>query len=381
MAQLEARGESAAAAVVPMILLVKWNTDPALVARLRRAHSAAVADGKDTQAARVGMEKEAKVLASELFRLARLQLETEQGVVALIATGAFCSEEAGSPLDREQVLRQINLAEDLLATRVFKEALREEIATHRAALMRPADTLPTAAALELFEKKGDEIIGDLRSNGFSIIDDAVNPATCSLLLKHFSQMFQEGKLGESNKDSCNRGSFSIGIPNEVGAGPPPDMQAVKQHLAKNPEAAGAFETAFALRAALGLMIGCPNELQKRMGTLRLSVPPTVMMAVYPGGGSACYHRHLDWYPHESGNDREVTIMLYFNDSDWSAEDEGHLVVHHGFPKPDETQEAKTHVLPKRGRMVIFFSRTCWHEVRASAMRDRYALTLWVDRDS
>ena len=72
-------------------------------------------------------------------------------------------------------------------------------------------------------------------------------------------------------------------------------------------------------------------------------------------------------------------MLYFNESDWTNEDKGHLVLHHDHVHHDMKSSPMTHVLPKRGRMVIFLSRTCWHEVQASMIRDRYAFTLWADR--
>ena len=205
MARLQAAGQAAAAAVVPMLLLIRWSADPAFVARLRKAQSVAVAAGMDILSSRAAMEAESRSLAGEVFELARSHLQTEQGVIELTQTGVFCPEEAGGPVLREHLIKQIDRAEDLLGTRVFKEALRQETFTQRAALMKPAGLLHTAAAARLFEERGDTIVSELRNVGFSIIDDVLDPATCSVLLNHFSQMFAEGKLGDANRDW--RGEF------------------------------------------------------------------------------------------------------------------------------------------------------------------------------
>ena len=218
----------------------------------------------------------------------------------------------------------------------------------------------------------------MRRDGFSIVDGVLDEEQCATLHAHFAQQLSEGHLGAANKDSCNKGSFSIQIPNEVGAGPSPDMRMVERALREDPSKAAAFKTALALRDAMGLMLGSCDELTQRLEGLQLTVPPTAMMAVYPPEQGACYHRHLDWYPNEIGNERELTVMLYINSLDWNLEDGGELVLHQGFPKPGE--QATNTVLPIGGRMVFFFSRTQWHEVRPAKTKNRFAFTLWVDRD-
>lgn len=40
---------------------------------------------------------------------------------------------------------------------------------------------------------------------------------------------------------------------------------------------------------------------------------------------------------------------------------------------------KEDIAPLAGRLVVFFSRTVPHEVAPSKRRDRWALTLWVER--
>ena len=79
------------------------------------------------------------------------------------------------------------------------------------------------------------------------------------------------------------------------------------------------------------------------------------------------------YAYETSNGRELTILLYVN-AGWTGADGGALVLH-GL----EGAEAPEEILPAAGRVVAFFSRTAWHEVRPSATRRRFALTLWCDR--
>ena len=94
-----------------------------------------------------------------------------------------------------------------------------------------------------------------------------------------------------------------------------------------------------------------------------------MVAVYPPDGSK-YVPHSDWYEHESANYRFLSCLLYFN-PDWEKDDGGALRMY--------LDGGATDVLPKAGRLVVFFSRTITHEVLPSLRRSRWAYTLWTER--
>ena len=100
-----------------------------------------------------------------------------------------------------------------------------------------------------------------------------------------------------------------------------------------------------------------------------------MVSAYPPG--VTYRPHKDWYSNEPYNDRELTIMLYVQPADWSPdEDGGDLALRGTGPEPGPVVAS---VPPLMGRMVLFWSRSVWHEVMPPKRRPRFALTLWVDR--
>ena len=90
-----------------------------------------------------------------------------------------------------------------------------------------------------------------------------------------------------------------------------------------------------------------------------------MLAVYPPG--ARYMRHTD---NPDGNGRLLTMLFYLN-SRWTDADGGCLRVFQG-----ETGEREC-ILPQLDRVVMFWSDArCPHEVLASHMRERYAISVW-----
>ena len=93
-------------------------------------------------------------------------------------------------------------------------------------------------------------------------------------------------------------------------------------------------------------------------------------ALYPPGGR--YERHLDRF--DSSQRREVSLIVYLNPSDWSAEaDGGGLRAF--IPALSGEVEQERVVAPVGGRMVCFFSAEIPHEV-LPAKRDRMSLTGW-----
>ena len=210
----------------------------------------------------------------------------------------------------------------------------------------------------------------------AVLDNALSLSDCHLLYEHFNNALDRGELfGPISSDTCNKGSFSLSIPILVGYGPEPDSCIVKRELAHHPAKSKAFAKAFALRRALHAIVGLAVDVAYRLNIqdslVSVDVPPTIMCACYPPRTGARYHTHKDWYPYETSNHRDFTMMLYPN-TDWTATDGGELIIH-------GADGARRSILPLAGRAVIFFSRTTWHEVRPTNTRNRFAFTLWLDR--
>lgn len=85
-------------------------------------------------------------------------------------------------------------------------------------------------------------------------------------------------------------------------------------------------------------------------------------AWYPPGAS--YARHLD--QPRGRHARRVSMVLYLNES-WRPEDGGALRIHAG--------ERSQDILPLGGRLVLFSSPTCEHEVLPTA-KPRWSLSGW-----
>lgn len=93
-------------------------------------------------------------------------------------------------------------------------------------------------------------------------------------------------------------------------------------------------------------------------------------ALYPPG--AGYRRHQD--QHRGSHARVLSCVLYLN-SDWEAEDQGHLRLY-----LDPACGDYRDVLPEGGTLVCFFSDRFWHEV-LPARRERLSLTGWFRQRS
>jgi SM-20-related protein len=120
-----------------------------------------------------------------------------------------------------------------------------------------------------------------------------------------------------------------------------------------------------------------KEVLARLEALRLEVNQALFLglfdleahfAVYPPG--AGYQRHLDRF--RDDDHRALTIILYLNEPDWSAEDGGQLRF---WPDPETTPRE---IPPQGGTLVVFLSDRYWHEVLPTT-RPRYSLTGWFRR--
>lgn len=89
--------------------------------------------------------------------------------------------------------------------------------------------------------------------------------------------------------------------------------------------------------------------------------------VYPPG--AFYKRHIDQF--RDASHRKLSVILYLNDSDWSASDGGQLRLF----LPADGAEQVIDVLPEGGTLVVFLSHGIPHEVLVTR-RERFSLTGW-----
>jgi hypothetical protein len=148
----------------------------------------------------------------------------------------------------------------------------------------------------------------------------------------------------------------------------------------------------ALANAARLLFGFAHALQGVVADdLPLAPPRHVMLAAYRGGSASLgYVPHRDNVPtarlQEEGvgveNDRELTVVLYANERDWSGEiDGGCLRCYTGARETDDEGEdaAFRDVAPEAGRLVLFRSRKLLHRVMPvlAEGKVRVALSVWL----
>ena len=129
--------------------------------------------------------------------------------------------------------------------------------------------------------------------------------------------------------------------------------------------------------ALLRQLGALPHLIERHGWPRpLMLPGMVQLGYYPGGSGARYRPHLDRWANEVNNRRELTILVYVNVG-WDARKMGGWLRLH--PDANKPGDDCVDVEPLAGRVIIFESGKCMHEVCESTLgHDRLALTLWVE---
>lgn len=89
-----------------------------------------------------------------------------------------------------------------------------------------------------------------------------------------------------------------------------------------------------------------------------------MLAVYPGNG-ARFARHID---NTTGDGRRLTLLIYLN-PDWDRSDGGALRL------TPPSSDHPIDVYPEAGRLAMFYSADCPHEVMP-CYADRHAITVW-----
>ena len=90
-------------------------------------------------------------------------------------------------------------------------------------------------------------------------------------------------------------------------------------------------------------------------------------AIYPDGGF--YKKHVDQFKQQKH--RQVSAIIYLNDNF----EGGELVL---YSKDDKNKIEKT-IVPKKGQLVLFFSKTIYHEV-LKCSGERISLTTWFRDD-
>lgn len=150
-----------------------------------------------------------------------------------------------------------------------------------------------------------------------------------------------------------------------------------------------------------LLRGVAGQLEKLDYTrsINLRVPKQCQLACYDSDGKARYKAHRDasvndsifdmgllgWLKSSDYRERQVTAILYLNDSDWDCDpdnDGGALHCYLNAQDSDYIGNTASEVLkinPAGGTLVLFDSRYLLHEVK-SAHRTRYAITLWITGD-
>lgn len=318
--------------------------DPDVVAGVVAAHATIdKIPNVDRKAARW---RAAECAANDLALAATATLRLPDGPKALALHPVFGPDAAGVAGRLEGLVRS-------LAHRVHKEASRVSVRRARKRmLLRPR---PTPEAAHIFRREGRRVVAELRSAGFSTIDGALGAGDARALRDRFDDELGRSAWGPPKQDPCNPGASTRNL-----------LVAVGDRRRAPPEETRARRAA---RVAVSLLAGVAYELEAAT-PLRLAIPPDAMVASYPPG--TAYREHVDWFPDEAANDREVTLLLYAN-PDYEAGDGGDL----SLARPDGS---RTEIAPLPGRLVVFLSRLVTHEIRANAGDSRrVAIQLWLDR--
>ncbi|KAJ3129628.1 Egl nine 3 [Nowakowskiella sp. JEL0407] len=209
--------------------------------------------------------------------------------------------------------------------------------------------------------KEDEVIHQLRSNGFTVIDD---------FLSYYEESVKDTDIVEVI-GACNESlENSSLLPAAIGYG-------VTRHIDKSVRG---DSTRLFSNADLDLpadhVTATMNKLRNRMLSLVPSLsthllppntaltPKGLQLAYYPGNGEH-YHAHRDSSP--LNPDRRITILLYVN-KDWNKGDGGELRLH--FP-----DKSVFDIEPIANRLIIFRSDLLHQVLPTNAAR--FAVTMWL----
>lgn len=196
----------------------------------------------------------------------------------------------------------------------------------------------------------EKIIGDLGSNGYSIIDNFFDAYEVEQLRKTLVQKFEEdafkkaaiGNFVNETIAKSIRGDFILWM----------DEQELSE----------------AGKLFYSKINDLTTYLNKTcfMGILQKEFH----YALYPPG--TFYKRHIDTFVNDDR--RKLSVVCYLNDESWQKENGGELVL---YLQNKEGVEYEKSVLPLPGRMVIFKSQEIEHEVRPVISGKRLSITGWL----
>ena len=265
------------------------------------------------------------------------------------------------PKEEKQVVQQ--LAANLDETRANREyGLRsrlvrvETASSYESTRLRPRDlALP---AVEHVLSSAD--VARLRAGETLVLDPKpalLPPEGYAAAMADLMRIVRAGNGVTRSSNPCNEGSFHGMLPLDPSSA---DSSGLSPHT-----------------CALLRQLGALPALVERYGWPRpLMLPAMVQLGYYPGGTGAKYKPHLDRWASEVNNRRELTILVYVN-CGWDVKKNGGALRLH--PDPNNPGEGCVDVEPLAGRIVLFESGKCMHEVCESTPgNDRLALTLWVE---
>ena len=193
------------------------------------------------------------------------------------------------------------------------------------------------------EKLYEKITNALVSDGYIVIEDALNPKVSDELQKYANALTKLKQAGISASSSKHIDSRR------------------RRDKTKWLEDDGSIQSEF---------LSFSSDLQAYLNrSLYLGLNDYEShFAVYEKGDF--YETHLDAF--KNSKNRVVTTVYYLN-KEWSQEDGGELVVY------DEENKFLTKVMPKANTLVVFLSEKFPHEV-LPAKRTRYSIAGWFRVD-
>lgn len=201
--------------------------------------------------------------------------------------------------------------------------------------------------MDEIEQQVTEIAGAVASKGWAVCRDFVSPDEMIALRRRLRDWWQEGEL---RKAGIGRGeSFQV-------------REDIRGDYVR----------------WLDFSIGGQfhDFMQSHLEPLRLAINRELYLGVYEYEGhvtvyppGAFYKRHVDQF-HDAAH-RKLSVILYLNDTDWSADDGGELRLF----LPTAHGEEPMDVLPLGGTLVAFLSHEIPHEVLPTR-RERFSLTGW-----
>lgn len=194
----------------------------------------------------------------------------------------------------------------------------------------------------------------LKNQGYFVRDDLFSHESIDATRRQVAEMMKQGKLMPAAEYRSDDDPFR-------------DRRARDDYIAFLSTEKD-FETTGPLCSLLKTTVAIEQDLSH---CFMLHGKKEIQLAYYKGNGAG-YQRHRDAFPTDDPEDieqRRLTLIVYLNDKDWSAEHGGSLQISRRKQVIDE-------VIPVGGRVVVFLSGVMDHQVMPS-YHDRIAMTTWM----